>query len=61
MHWAAKRGDVDMLSELDTFNTKWEARSFGGYTALHLACTHNRRDAVLLLLDFGLGVDCESS
>lgn len=51
MHWAAKRGDTDLLSELASPVTTWDSKSFGGYTPLHLACTHN---PVFHFFDYGL-------
>uniref|UniRef100_A0A669PY93 Uncharacterized protein n=1 Tax=Phasianus colchicus TaxID=9054 RepID=A0A669PY93_PHACC len=55
LHWAAKNGNCDMVrniidvAEKEGAHVNVDARSHGGYTALHLAAMHGR-DAVISVL-----------
>ncbi|XP_015731053.1 ankyrin repeat domain-containing protein SOWAHA [Coturnix japonica] len=55
LHWAAKNGNCDMVrniidvAEKEGAHINVDARSHGGYTALHLAAMHGR-DAVISML-----------
>ncbi|XP_044133707.1 ankyrin repeat domain-containing protein SOWAHA [Bufo gargarizans] len=55
LHWAAKSGNTEMvkllfdLSEKNGSNINVNARSFGGYTPLHIAAIHECKGVILML------------
>ncbi|KAM3924093.1 ankyrin repeat domain-containing protein SOWAHA [Leptodactylus fuscus] len=55
LHWAAKSGNTEMvnllfqLSQKNGSNVNVNARSFGGYTPLHIAAIHQHKDVILVL------------
>ncbi|XP_066447303.1 ankyrin repeat domain-containing protein SOWAHA [Eleutherodactylus coqui] len=55
LHWAAKSGNTEMvkllfdLSRKSGNNINVNVRSFGGYTPLHLAAMHERKDVIIAL------------
>ncbi|XP_075050584.1 ankyrin repeat domain-containing protein SOWAHA [Mixophyes fleayi] len=56
LHWAAKSGNTEMLNLLFDLSRKGgisinvNVRSFGGYTPLHIATIHERKDVIILLI-----------
>ncbi|XP_064205933.1 ankyrin repeat domain-containing protein SOWAHA-like [Anguilla rostrata] len=63
LHWAAKGGHCEMVRTIVELCRRGradfdvDARSHGGYTALHVAAIHDRRAAIVLLArDFGADV-----
>ncbi|XP_061106355.1 ankyrin repeat domain-containing protein SOWAHA-like [Conger conger] len=63
LHWAAKGGNLEMvgtiieLCQRDHTDFDINARSHGGYTALHIAAIHDhRRVMVLLVSDYGADI-----
>ncbi|KAB1281210.1 Ankyrin repeat domain-containing protein SOWAHA [Camelus dromedarius] len=56
LHWAAKSGDLEMVQQLVEVARRGgarvdvNARSYGGYTPLHLAALHGHEDAAVLLV-----------
>nr|DBA30805.1 TPA: hypothetical protein GDO54_006743 [Pyxicephalus adspersus] len=56
LHWAAKSGNTEMMKLLFDLSQKGGAsinvnvRSFGGYTPLHIAAIHERKDVIFLLV-----------
>lgn len=53
LHWAAKRGDVELFQLLSPHVTNADPKSSGGYTPLHLACLHGHHGIQALLKDIG--------
>ncbi|XP_075716115.1 ankyrin repeat domain-containing protein SOWAHA [Rhinoderma darwinii] len=55
LHWAAKSGNIEMVKLLFDLSQKSgsiinvNARSFGGYTPLHIAAIHECKDVILML------------
>jgi len=62
LHWAARRGDVELTTMLMTAhaNAKAETR-FGAYTPLHLAAERGSAPIVKALLAAGAAVDARTS
>lgn len=56
LHWAAKNGNCDMVrniidvAEKEGAHVNVDARSHGGYTALHLAAMHGRDTVISMLV-----------
>lgn len=56
LHWAAKSGNTEMVKLLFDLGKKGGAspnvdvRSFGGYTPLHIAAIHERKDVIIMLV-----------
>ncbi|XP_018418718.1 PREDICTED: ankyrin repeat domain-containing protein SOWAHA [Nanorana parkeri] len=56
LHWAAKSGNTEMVKLLFDSSRKGDAnvnvnvRSFGGYTPLHIAAIHERKDVIIMLI-----------
>lgn len=56
LHWAAKSGNTEMvkllfdLSRKGGVNINVNVRSFGGYTPLHIAAIHERKDVIIMLV-----------
>ncbi|XP_068133571.1 ankyrin repeat domain-containing protein SOWAHA [Hyperolius riggenbachi] len=56
LHWAAKSGNTEMMKLLFDLSRKGGAnvnvnvRSFGGYTPLHIAAIHDRKEIILMLV-----------
>lgn len=59
LHWAAKSGDREMVLQLVEVARRGgapvnvNARSYGGYTPLHLAALHRHDDVAVLLVGLG--------
>ncbi|XP_077121989.1 ankyrin repeat domain-containing protein SOWAHA [Ranitomeya variabilis] len=55
LHWAAKSGNTEMVKLLfdhcrkSGSNLNVNAKSFGGYTPLHIAAIHQCKDAIIML------------
>ncbi|XP_061902472.1 ankyrin repeat domain-containing protein SOWAHA-like [Entelurus aequoreus] len=56
LHWAAKHGNGEMLEKLVDVGVDVDARTRGGYTALHVAGLH-KRDFILVTLVEKYGAD----
>ncbi|MGH0127758.1 UNVERIFIED_CONTAM: hypothetical protein FKN15_044560 [Acipenser sinensis] len=59
LHWAAKSGNIDMVTKIidvsSRRNTKLDVNSktYGGYTPLHIAALHGHEDVLsMLVLDY---------
>ncbi|MBN3271934.1 SWAHA protein, partial [Polyodon spathula] len=59
LHWAAKSGNIDMVTKIidisNRRNTKLDVNSktYGGYTPLHIAALHGHEDVLsMLVLDY---------
>ncbi|XP_041121016.1 ankyrin repeat domain-containing protein SOWAHA [Polyodon spathula] len=59
LHWAAKSGNIDMVSKIidisNRGNTKLDinSKTYGGYTPLHIAALHGHEDVLsMLVLDY---------
>ncbi|NWX17205.1 SWAHA protein, partial [Aegotheles bennettii] len=56
LHWAAKSGDCDMVTNVIRAAEKGgtrinvDARAHGGYTALHLAAIHGQEKVITMLV-----------
>nr|CAB3266486.1 ankyrin repeat domain-containing protein SOWAHB-like [Phallusia mammillata] len=52
LHWAAKKGNIDMVNMLLDQKIDVNARSNGGYTPLHLAAIHGHEHIISHLLEY---------
>ncbi|KAM9311590.1 ankyrin repeat domain-containing protein SOWAHA [Gastrophryne carolinensis] len=56
LHWAAKSGNAEMVKLLFDLSRKGDSnlnvnvKSFGGYTPLHIAAIHDRKEVISLLV-----------
>lgn len=49
LHWAAKEGHTNICDMLIQRGARVNATNMGDDTALHLACSHGRRDIFLMV------------
>jgi ankyrin repeat protein len=58
--WAARRGDIEVISLLLAKGAKVDKRSIEGWTPLFAAAHYNKPDAVRALLDAGADIDAKT-